>query len=258
MIYRISGLVAGAVLAAPALVAASYVGVTWGDDAVHFFDQNLADTGSFITTVGLPNGVAAHGGTLWVGSFTSPDVVAYDATGTEQFRWALPAPFSVQALTYAGSGQLLAMDAENSALVRFDAFTGAVLGSAPAVSVSTEALAVDGANVWQLVDENIYLTRLADGAVIRTLPNAAHLEVFEGTAMASVGDSLVLGSDSGNWYRVSKLDGSVLETGNNGLSLFDLQTATPVPEPAATGVAFALGTLALAVARTRRRRANLS
>ncbi len=245
---------AAAVGAAPSMLAASYVTVTWGDDAVHFLDQNLADLGSFATSVGLPDGVATSGNLIWVGSFTSSEVVAYDFAGTEHFHWSLPSSFSLQGLDYAGNGQLLAMDANDNTLVRLNALTGAVLGSVPAVSSSTEAVAIDGQNVWQLTDNNIYLTSLADGSIIRSIPNAAHLEAFEGTALANIGESLVLGSDSGNWYRVSKLDGSILESGNNALSMFDLQPVKSVPDAGGIGWIFALANLTLVAVKTHGRR----
>ncbi len=241
----------GLVAASGSAQAGSYVAVTWGDDAVHLLDQDLQDTASFSTSVGLPNGVATAGNLIWVGSFTSQNVFAYNFTGAEQFQWSLPSAFELQALDYAGSGQLLAMDAVNAALVRFDAFSGAVLSSIPAISASTEAIAIDGGEVWQLTDDNIYLTSLVDGAIIRTIPNAARLESFEGTAMANNGDSLVLGSDSGNWYRVSKLDGAILDSGNNGLEMFDLQPvrSATVPDTGSITLLFAIANLGLVAFR---------
>jgi hypothetical protein len=241
----------GVLWLAPTAGAVGFVAVTWGDDAVHFLDQNMADTGSFSTSVGLPSGVATLGNLIWVGSFTTPSVMAYNFSGAEQFHWALPTGFQLQALDYAGNGQLLGMDASASQLVRFDAFTGAVLGSIPAISDSTEAVAISGQGVWQLTDTSIYLTSLADGSVIRAIPNAAYAEAFEGTAMAIDGNTLVLGADSGNWYRVSMTDGSILSSGNNGLSMYDLQPVIEVPESHSACWALALLSLAWEVRRSR-------
>lgn len=236
--------------------ANGFVAVTWGDDAVHRLDADMNDLGAFPVAIGLPNGVATDGNRIWVGSFTSTEIVAYDFTGAVLFSWPLPAAMNVQGLDYLPGGQVLAADALNSQLVFLDAFTGASLGAIPAISDSTEAIAVDGPNVWQLVDDNIYLTSLADGSVVRSIPNAALNEAFEGTAMGSIGDDLMLGSDSGNWFRVSKLDGTILASGNNALSMFDLQPVsfTVVPDAGASTLWLLALPAALAAAQARGRR----
>jgi len=236
--------------------ANGFVAVTWGDDAVHRLDADMNDLGAFPVAIGLPNGVATDGNRIWVGSFTSTDIIAYDFTGAVLFSWPLPGSMSVQGLDYLPGGQVLAADALNNQLVFLDAFTGASLGAIPAISPSTEAIAVDGPNVWQLVDDKIYLTSLLDGSVVRSIPNAALNEAFEGTAMGSIGDDLILGSDSGNWFRVSKLDGTILASGNNALSMFDLQPVpfTVVPDAGASTLWLLALPAALAAAQARGRR----
>lgn len=227
--------------------ATSFVAVTWGDDSVHFLDSNMGDTGSFPVGVGLPNGVATDGSLIWVGSFTGSDVIAYNFAGVEQFRWSLPGSFSLQGLDYESGGKLVAIDGAHSTLSYFNAFTGASLGSAPAISDSTEAVAVDGLNVWQLVDSHIYLTKQSDGSTVTTIPNAAKNEFFEGTGMANLGADLMLAAESGNWYRVSKADGSLLQSGNNGLQMYDLQPIPSTTVPDTGGSALALVGVNLAI-----------
>jgi hypothetical protein len=238
--------------------SAGFVSVTWGDDSVHLLDGNMVNIHSFPVDVGLPSGVATDGSMIWVGSFSQREVVAYSFAGIEQFRWTMPVPLSIQGFDYLPGGILMAVDADTSSITRFDAFTGAVLGTVPAVSSSAEAIAIDGANVWQLVDSSIYLTRLSDGSVVMTIPNAAASEAFEGTGMASIGDDLMLVGESGNWYRVSKLDGSLLASGNNGLEMYDLQEvpAQDVPDslPSATVL---IGTI-VAIWIVRQPRARIS
>lgn len=235
--------------------ATAFVAVTWGDDAVHFLDHQLQPTSAFASGLGLPSGVATDGSRIWVGSFTSTDIIAFDYSGTEQFRWSLPPAFALVGLDYLPDGRLLAIDSATATLAFFDANTGSAAGSIPAISDSSEAIAVDGDQVWQLVDDSIYLTRLSDGSVVRTLPNAAKNEFFEGTALTKLDDSLVIGAESGNWFRVSLTDGSLLDSGNNGLQMFDLHTAGSrlVPDAGPGWAGWAVACAALAHLRPRLR-----
>lgn len=57
-------------------------------------------------------------------------------------------------------------------------------------------------------------------------PNVAAHEFYEGTALANLGETLVIGAEDGDWFRVRKTDGAVLVAGNNGLQMYDLQ---PIP-----------------------------
>jgi hypothetical protein len=56
-----------------------------------------------------------------------------------------------------------------------------------------------------------------------TIPNAAIGEDFGGTGITSAGaGQLVLAGPSGNWWLVSSADGSVIDSGSNGLNMFGL------------------------------------
>ncbi|MCC6442697.1 MAG: PEP-CTERM sorting domain-containing protein [Armatimonadetes bacterium] len=246
--------VVAAVVLLPLLVATgafaappSYVAATWNDNAVRLLDSDLNELFSFSAGASSPNGIATNGSLIWTGHFTSQEVIAYNFSGVEQFRWSLGVP-GLQGMDFL-NGQLAIFDATDDKIKFFDAFTGAFVRDIPGGSSSTEGLAIDGENIWQIVDEQLYLSSMADGSVIRTIPNAALGLSFDGTGLANSGlNELTLAGTDGSWYKVSKADGSVLASGNNGLDMFGLKTvpsqSNPVPEPSALVVlGSAFGTL---------------
>ena len=127
--------------------------------------------------------------------------------------------------------------------------SGAFVRSFAAVAGTVEGLAWDGQYLWQLETNLIYATSIVDGSVFFTLPNAAGGAPFGGTGIANSGpNTLTLAGADGNWWTVSKTDGSVINSGNNGLAMYGLAF---VPSPGAIGL---IGVAGLIGRRRRRRR----
>lgn len=88
-----------------------------------------------------------------------------------------------------------------------------------------------------------------NGNTLFTLPNAAVGAPFGGTGITSSGpDELTLAGADGSWWKVSKADGGVLDSGFNGWDMYGLSFI--IPEPASLCL-FGVG--ALVLLRRRRR-----
>ncbi|MBU0639743.1 MAG: hypothetical protein KKB50_12825, partial [Planctomycetes bacterium] len=139
--------VAALFVASPTSAFASqmeYVAGTWNDNAVHYLDGGLSDLGSFPAGAQMPNGIATDGNMIWTGHFASQEVIAYDMTGVEQFRWSGPLG-NLQGMEYISTRELAIYNfASGSNVVEFyDPFSGAFVRSIPGQS-SIEGLAYDG------------------------------------------------------------------------------------------------------------------
>ncbi|MDA8431954.1 MAG: IPTL-CTERM sorting domain-containing protein [Nitrospiraceae bacterium] len=246
----------------PAYASAEYVAATWSDNMVHLLDNSLNNVSSFSLGSTSPNGIATNGTLIYVGFFSTQEVIAYDFSGVEQFRWSGTLN-GLQGMELV-NGDLAIY--QNSTVEFHNPTTGALLRTIPG-QTSIEGLAYDGTNLWQLDDSLIYAANPADGAVIRSIPNAAASCSYGGTGMTSSGpNELTLACDDGTWYRVSTVDGSVISTGSNGLSMYGLKyyTLAPAPAPAPVPtmsewglVAFMILAGAAAVYALRRRSAGI-
>jgi hypothetical protein len=224
----------------------AYVTGTWNDNAVHFLDSNLNDLSSFPAGSSNPNGIATDGTLIYTGHFTTSEVVAYNFSGVEQFRWSAAIP-NLQGMELV-VGELATA---SGATIQFrNPATGVQIRTIPEAPANIEGLAYDGAALWQLDSSVIYATNPADGSIIRTIPNPAAAFSFGGTGLTSSGvNELTVAASTGNWWKISSTDGSILSSGNNGLSMFALK-AVPIPEPASIGLLALCGGLML---RGRRR-----
>ncbi len=240
-----------AALPAPsdAQAQAAYVAATWGDDAVHLLDSGLNDLSSFPAGAGSPNGITTDGTLIYTGHFGTQEVIAYDFTGAEQFRWSATIP-NLQGMTLAGAELVIAQSSE---LQFYNPATGALLRTIPSPEAgSVEGLTSDGTTLWVLGSQAVYSVNPADGTVLTTLPNAASGCSYGGTGITrGAPGELVLACSDGTWYRVSATDGSVIASGNNGLSMYGIEAAAmaaqqPIPVSGPLGTALLVVLLAAA------------
>jgi hypothetical protein len=199
-----------------------YATPTWDDQSIHFLDSpadGLGDVSSFAVASSLPNGLGTDGTYLYSGHFTTQEVLVYDLDGNLVDSWPTGAP-NLQGLTIVGDE--LAIN-QGDEILFFDPATGAFNRSIPNAGGGTvEGLTYDGSSLWLLAD-NLIGVDPADGSVNTTIPNAASGEAFGGTGITTAGaGQLVLAGTSGNWWLVSSADGSVLDSGSNGLNMFGL------------------------------------
>ncbi len=226
----------------------AYVAATWSDTAVHLLDSGLNDLGSFPAGASSPNGITTDGTYIYTGHFSSQEVIAYDFSGNEQFRWSATLS-GLQGMTMVG-GELAVARSGN--IDFFDPATGTYLRTIPAPESGTiEGLTYDGTSIWALGSSGVYAVDPADGTVLATLPNAAASCSYGGSGIANGGaGELILACTDGTWYRVSTADGSVIASGNNGLDMYGLEAAVaggPQPRYHAIPVTGPLGTTLLAL-----------
>ena len=204
----------------PLTAQPAFVAATWGDTSVHLLDDNLDSIGSFTVGAPNPNGIATDGSLIYVGFFSTQEVIAYDPAGVEQLRWSG---------NLSGLMGMAWVDGElaigrGAAVDFFDPSTGTPIRSIPLpASCGLEGLAFDGAILWALCPELRGLDPV-DGSPLVTLPNAADGCDFDGTGL-STGDpgELISACSNGDWFRVSDVDGSVIDSGSNGLDMFGLK-----------------------------------
>jgi len=199
-----------------------YATPTWDDQSIHFLESpagGLADLSSFPVGSTLPNGLGTDGDYLYSGHFTTEEVLIYDLDGNLVGSWPTGAP-NLQGLTIVGDELAITQSAN---ILFFDPASGAFIRSIPNAGGSTvEGLTYDGSLLWLLAN-NLIGVDPADGSVIATIPNAAIGEAFGGTGITTAGaGQLVLAGTSGNWWLVSSADGSVIDSGSNGLNMFGL------------------------------------
>jgi hypothetical protein len=242
----------------PVYASAEFVAATWTDNSVHLLDNNLNNVSSFTVGSTSPNGIATNGTLIYVGFFTTQEVIAYNFSGVEQFRWS-GALSGLQGMELVG-GELAIY--QGNQIQFYNPATDALNRTIPGQG-SIEGLAYDGTVIWQLDDALLYATNPADGSIIRTIPNAASACAFGGTGLTASGtNQLTLGCNDGTWYKVSSVDGSVVSTGNDGLQIYGLKyytAAVPKPVPAMNEwglIAFMLLAGGVSVYALRRRRAR--
>lgn len=236
-------LVSTSVLATPMLVSS-----TWDDNSIHILDESFNSVTSFTTGGSNPNGVAANNSLIFSGHFLSKEVIAYDHAGVEQYRWSSQLLSGLQGMTVVGNE--LAIYSQNN-INFFDMANGSFLRSFNTAS-SIEGIAFDGTNIWAL-GNSLFAYNPTTGALMDTINNAAAGLSFGGTGIASLGQGqLALAGTNGTWYTVSTTDGSVINSGNNGLNMYGLSSlVTDIPEPSTLAI-FALGILALTARRVKK------
>jgi len=208
----------------------------------NFLDDSFNVLGTF-DTGGSPNGAAVGGGQIFIGDFGIPGWNVYNIDGT--FVQTVTAGASQQGITYA-NGDILIQNAGTPALELYTT-GGTFIRTVANVALTVEGVAFDGNNtVYALDSSAIDAYDFTTGALQFSLSNPASNETFGGTAMTYRNGSLFVGAESGNWWEIDALNGSILDSGNGNTDLFGL-AVIPAPGPAAL-----LGLAGLAAARRRR------
>ncbi len=233
-------------LANQAMAQPAYVAGTWNDNSVHFLDNGLNDLSSFPAGSTVPNGIATDGTLIYTGRPFSTEVIAYNFSGVEQFRWSAPIS-NLQGMEYVNG--LLAI--WNNNIEYRNPANGLLVNTIPG-QPSVEGLAYDGTYLWQLDDNVIYASDPNTGAVSFTIPNPALNNSFGGTGLTVSGpNQLTVAADNGDWWKISSINGAVSASGNNGLNMYALKSIPGIPEPATIALVSLAGLL---IAGVRRRR----
>ncbi|MGD8454284.1 MAG: PEP-CTERM sorting domain-containing protein [Phycisphaerae bacterium] len=218
-----------AVLAVTSVAGAqSLMAVSWDDQAVHYLDDEWNDVSGFQVPSQRPQGVTTDGTLIWTGHHLTTEIIAFNYSGDEQFRFLTVGYLNLTSVEYINDRELAFSNSDE--IIFCDPFDGHIARTIPSQGVDVEDLAWDGEYLWQLGTQYIYASSVHDGAVAQTFDNPAIGDLYGGTALAIRGDTLFVGSATGNWWEVSKVDGTVLDSGNNGIDMFGLTTF--VPEPA--------------------------
>jgi DNA-binding beta-propeller fold protein YncE len=210
----------------PAHAVQVYVTAVWGQDTIHILDANLQSVSSFSAGGSNPNGIDTDGSTIYVGLFTTREVIAYDFNGAELRRWSNPEYTSLQGLTLVGSELATApYDNGNGSVINFwNPLNGAFIRSIPNLGGSTvEGMAYDGSLLWLLEDSFLMGVNPADGSLVSAIANPALGKSYDGTALGTgPAGQLVVGANDGSWWRVDSSSGAVLASGDNDLEMYGL------------------------------------
>jgi hypothetical protein len=234
--------------AASASVAPSYVASTWNDQSVHLLDANMNNLYSFSLASSLPNGVAASSTLIFAGHFTTQSIAAYDYSGALQFTWSDSRLANLQGLALVGNDLVVA---SNNTSYFFNAMTGAYQRQFGNSGISVEGLTYDGQYLWE-VGDTLIARDVVTGAAVRNIANAAGGCGFGGTGIAGAGaGALMLACTGGEWYKVDNMTGAVIDSGNNHLNMYGLDSVSAVPEPESYAMMLAGIALMGVVARRR-------
>jgi hypothetical protein len=200
-----------------------YVAADSSTGNVFFLDQSLNRIRSFPAGASNPNGIATDGRLIFTGHFVSEEVIAYNFWGEERFRWSGTLS-GLQGMEMVGGE--LAIN-RSSAIDFYEPLTGNFIRSIPNISGSVEGIAYDGDYLW-LLDNGLVAIDPLTGTVERSIPSAATMCSFGGTGLTT-GEpgQLTLGCTDGSWYTVSTADGTILDSGNNGVSMSGLKIVPP-------------------------------
>ncbi len=224
---------------------AAYVASEWNNNNVVYLDSGMNVLGTFSSGGQLPNGMASDGTYIYAGFFSPAMVNVFTLGGSPVTSWS-HSSFNLQGLESVGSNLAVASGGN---IDYYDALTGAPMGSIPSIGGTSEGLAyLAGTNtLYQLGDNDIFLTDPTNGNILGTIPNPAFGSSFGGTALTYSGTTdLMVGDTAGNWWRINGTTGNVLASGNNGVNMYGLGT---IPAP---GVAPVLGLACLVAGRRRR------
>ena len=231
----------------------------FADNTIRLLDGNRNEIDGFPAGNPSVNAVTSDGYVVYSASFAANEIVLHDLNGVELNRFPVPASGVERGLTMVGRELALQL---SSGIVEFrDPATGNVLRT---ITTSCTSGAVEGMTyeegqgLWVLCGTTIELfDAFASGPAITTIPNpASGICAFNGSGLtSSAPGELTVACTNGNWYRISSVDGSIIQVDNNGLDMWGFGY---VPEPG-FGSLLGIGALGLGLvggARSRRRRGD--
>jgi hypothetical protein len=240
--------------AGPTLAATVFASSQWDTNAVVLLDETYTEVSRFTTGASQANGLASANGLIFSGHFLTSEVIAYNLSGVEQFRWG--GTFSsLRGMTMLG-GELVIYTTGSFGF--YDPLTGALNNTVTYIgATSVEGIASDGTNLFAMRAGEIFEMDLT-GAIVNTFAfSTSNCALSLATGLTANADgNLSAMCRNGDWFKLDKSTGAILASGSSALSdnfALTALTTSEVPVPAALPLLLT-GFGALGFAARRRRR----
>lgn len=221
-------LTAGIAAAQPA--GAMFVSAGLTSRTANFLDSSLNVISTF-DTGGSFDGIAVGGGNIFVADFSAGGWHTYDLDGNFISTIATSDGFTFeQGLTYI-NGMLMTGGGPDLKLYQTDGtFVSTVVVGAGS---TVEGVTFDGNNTVYALADTIDVYDFTTGALLNSFANPAINESFGGTALTYLNGDLIVGGQSGNWWRVDASNGAIQDSGTGNTDLFGLAVVA-IPAPASS------------------------
>jgi len=230
----------------PVFITASYDNLLAGNNAaVNFLDEEMNLIGGFDippvphTSLALDAGqaITSDGYSIYVRSQDEEDdttslVIVYSFAGVEERRFQLGGGNYIGGMDMV-EGELAAGHPHN--IEFYDPASGSFIRAVNGPFFYPhyhEGFAYDGDLLWYLAYNSDFINGTdvtagspTVGTIVSSIDNAAKDCIWQGTGMTTGSNDgeLMLGCVNGDWFLVSSADGSVIDSGNNGVDMFGLK-----------------------------------